>query len=132
MGCLIISLHAFFRIMAANYIGAFCLTNLLLPLLRNSPVPSQIVNVTLDRKCLSCLWRFKVELVNALFWTCLGLIGGTLQGIKYLVLTVTWIYLEYTFSVERGTRTMNSSALSHNSKLAHEPWTTSCNLFMQS
>uniref|UniRef100_A0A7N2N7F2 Uncharacterized protein n=1 Tax=Quercus lobata TaxID=97700 RepID=A0A7N2N7F2_QUELO len=29
-------------------------------------------------------------------------------------------------------RTINSSALSHNSKLAHEPWTTSYNLFMQS
>ncbi|KAL0016193.1 hypothetical protein SO802_003262 [Lithocarpus litseifolius] len=29
-------------------------------------------------------------------------------------------------------RTINSSALSHNSKLAHELWTTSCSLFMQS
>ena len=35
-----------FRMMATNYIGAFCLTKLLLPLLRNSPVPSRIVNVT--------------------------------------------------------------------------------------
>ncbi|KAK4761484.1 hypothetical protein SAY87_029368 [Trapa incisa] len=32
--------------MATNYIGAFCLTQLLLPLLINSPVPSRIVNVT--------------------------------------------------------------------------------------
>ncbi|KAJ0048028.1 hypothetical protein Pint_14949 [Pistacia integerrima] len=34
------------RMMSANYIGAFSLTKLLLPLLRNSPVPSRIVNVT--------------------------------------------------------------------------------------
>lgn len=29
-----------------NYIGAFVLTNILLPLLKNSPVPSRVVNVT--------------------------------------------------------------------------------------
>ena len=29
-------------------------------------------------------------------------------------------------------RTINSSALLQNSKFAHEPWTTSYNLFMQS
>lgn len=34
------------QMMETNYIGAFCLTNLLLPLLRNSPIPSRIVNVT--------------------------------------------------------------------------------------
>lgn len=34
------------RMMATNYIGAFCLTKLLLPLLTNSPVPSRIVNVS--------------------------------------------------------------------------------------
>ena len=35
-----------FRMMATNYIGAFCLTKLLLPLLSNSPVPSRIMNVS--------------------------------------------------------------------------------------
>ncbi|XP_038687413.1 short-chain dehydrogenase TIC 32, chloroplastic-like isoform X2 [Tripterygium wilfordii] len=34
------------QMMATNYIGAFSLTKLLLPLLSNSPVPSRIVNVT--------------------------------------------------------------------------------------
>ncbi|KAK1417736.1 hypothetical protein QVD17_26870 [Tagetes erecta] len=34
------------RMMGTNYIGAFSLTTVLLPLLKNSPVPSRIVNVT--------------------------------------------------------------------------------------
>lgn len=34
------------RMMGTNYVGAFVLTNLLLPLLQNSVVPSRIVNVT--------------------------------------------------------------------------------------
>ncbi|KAK9266904.1 hypothetical protein L1049_027163 [Liquidambar formosana] len=38
--------EGFDQMMGTNYIGAFCLTKLLLPLLRNSPVPSRIVNVT--------------------------------------------------------------------------------------
>ncbi|KAJ4797875.1 NAD(P)-binding Rossmann-fold superfamily protein [Rhynchospora pubera] len=36
----------FDEMMATNYIGAFVLTNLLMPLLKNSPVPSRVVNVT--------------------------------------------------------------------------------------
>nr|GMD63181.1 dehydrogenase/reductase SDR family member on chromosome X-like isoform X1 [Ipomoea batatas] len=34
------------KIMATNYVGAFCLTKILLPLLQNSPIPSRVVNVT--------------------------------------------------------------------------------------
>ncbi|XP_073303697.1 uncharacterized protein [Primulina huaijiensis] len=34
------------QMMAINYIGAFCLTKVLLPLLENSPVPSRVVNVS--------------------------------------------------------------------------------------
>ncbi|ESQ36105.1 hypothetical protein EUTSA_v10007998mg [Eutrema salsugineum] len=40
------TVEGFDRMIATNYIGAFCLTKLLLPLLRNSPVPSRVVNVT--------------------------------------------------------------------------------------
>ncbi|XP_078178781.1 NAD(P)-binding Rossmann-fold superfamily protein [Carex rostrata] len=36
----------FDEMMEVNYIGAFVLTNLLMPLLKNSPVPSRVVNVT--------------------------------------------------------------------------------------
>ncbi|CAL5441857.1 unnamed protein product [Camellia sinensis] len=34
------------QMMGTNYIGAFSLTKVLLPLLENSPVPARIVNVT--------------------------------------------------------------------------------------
>ncbi|KAG8365592.1 hypothetical protein BUALT_Bualt18G0121800 [Buddleja alternifolia] len=34
------------EMLATNYIGAFCLTKILLPLLENSPIPSRVVNVT--------------------------------------------------------------------------------------
>ncbi|XP_020551295.1 dehydrogenase/reductase SDR family member on chromosome X-like isoform X2 [Sesamum indicum] len=34
------------EMLATNYIGAFCVTKVLLPLLENSPVPSRVVNVT--------------------------------------------------------------------------------------
>ncbi|KAL8144082.1 hypothetical protein V2J09_017114 [Rumex salicifolius] len=34
------------EMMATNYVGAFCLSKLLLPLLKNSHVPARIVNVT--------------------------------------------------------------------------------------
>lgn len=35
-----------FRVMQTNYIGPFILTSILLPLLKNSPVPSRVVNLT--------------------------------------------------------------------------------------
>ncbi|XP_058195373.1 uncharacterized protein LOC131311809 [Rhododendron vialii] len=38
--------EGFDQIMGTNYLGAFSLTKVLLPLLENSPVPSRIVNVT--------------------------------------------------------------------------------------
>lgn len=34
------------RMLATNYVGAFCLTKVLLPLLKNSPIASRVVNVT--------------------------------------------------------------------------------------
>ncbi|CAN8257208.1 unnamed protein product [Cochlearia groenlandica] len=40
------TVEGFDRMIATNYIGAFSLTKLLLPLLRNSLVPSRVVNVT--------------------------------------------------------------------------------------
>uniref|UniRef100_A0A803QYT8 Uncharacterized protein n=1 Tax=Cannabis sativa TaxID=3483 RepID=A0A803QYT8_CANSA len=41
-----LTVEGYDEVMATNYIGAFCLTKLLLPLLKNSPIPSRIVNVT--------------------------------------------------------------------------------------
>ncbi|GAB2291319.1 hypothetical protein Dimus_025577 [Dionaea muscipula] len=41
-----ITTDALDEMMATNYVGAFCLTKVLLPLLMDSPVPSRVVNVT--------------------------------------------------------------------------------------
>ncbi|KAH7650882.1 Protochlorophyllide reductase protein [Dioscorea alata] len=47
-------LSCYSRMMQTNFIGAFVLTNLLLPLLKFSPVPSKIVNVTsFTHRCIS-------------------------------------------------------------------------------
>ncbi|KAK9986417.1 hypothetical protein SO802_031368 [Lithocarpus litseifolius] len=190
------------QMMATNYIGAFCLTKLLLPLFRNSPVPSRIVNVTsfthrnvfnmqVDKETVSgncfsrtkpypcariyensklCLLLFSYELHRQLSLmekshrvsviavdpgvvetnimrevpSCLSCVAFTVlkllsllqspeKGIRSVLdaaLAPPDISGVYLFG-GKG-RTANSSALSHNSKLAQELWTTSCDLFLQS
>ncbi|RWR72487.1 dehydrogenase/reductase SDR family member on chromosome X [Cinnamomum micranthum f. kanehirae] len=49
-----VTAEGFDQMMATNYIGPFALTSLLLPLLKNSPSPSRIVNVTsFTHRCVS-------------------------------------------------------------------------------
>ncbi|KAH9752369.1 hypothetical protein KPL71_014659 [Citrus sinensis] len=189
------------QMMSTNYIGAFFLTKLLLPLLKNSPVPSRIVNVTsfthrnvfnaqvnnetitgkffLRSKCYPCariyeysklcLLIFSYELhrnlgldksrhvsviaadpgvvktnimrevpsfLSLMAFTVLKLLG-LLQSPEKGINSVLDAALAppetsgvYFFG-GKG-RTVNSSALSFNSKLAGELWTTSCNLFINS
>ncbi|KAL0321338.1 UNVERIFIED_CONTAM: Short-chain dehydrogenase, chloroplastic [Sesamum radiatum] len=50
------------QMLATNYIGAFCVTKVLLPLLENSPVPSRVVNVTSFTHWNVCLLLFSYEL----------------------------------------------------------------------
>ncbi|XP_071922080.1 uncharacterized protein [Coffea arabica] len=50
------------EMMATNYIGAFCLTKVLMPLLENSPVPSRVINVTSFTHRNVCLLLFSYEL----------------------------------------------------------------------
>ncbi|KAE8685787.1 Detected protein of confused Function [Hibiscus syriacus] len=47
------------QMMGTNYIGAFCLTKFLLPLLKRSPIPSRIVNVTSFTH--RCVFDLKVD-----------------------------------------------------------------------
>lgn len=190
------------QMMATNYIGAFCLTKLLLPLLTNSPIPSRIVNVTsfthrnvfnmqMDEETVSgrcflrskryplahiyensklCLLLFSYELhrqldlmekshqvsVIAVDPGCvetkimreipaylshaafavlklLGLLQSPEEGISSILdaaLAPPDISGVYFFG-GKG-RTLNSSALSQNTRVAKELWTTSSTLFLQS
>ncbi|KAG6636372.1 dehydrogenase/reductase SDR family member on chromosome X-like isoform X3 [Carya illinoinensis] len=190
------------QMMATNYIGAFCLAKLLLPLLTNSPVPSRIVNVTsfthrsvfnmqVDKETVTgkcflrpkqypcariyensklCLLLFSYELhrqlglmekphqvsviaadpgvvqtnimrevppclshVAFMVLKLLGLLQSPEKGISSIIDAAlappdkSGVY----FFGGKG-RTLNSSVLSHNTKLAQELWTTSCDLFLQS
>ncbi|KAL6954562.1 hypothetical protein U1Q18_046273 [Sarracenia purpurea var. burkii] len=189
------------QMMGTNYIGAFCLTKILLPLLENSPVPSRIVNVAsfthrtlsdilVDKETVSgkhfsrlkkypyahiyeysklCLLLFSYELHRqfgaigkshqvsvmavdpgavktnimrevptlishvALFvLNILGLLRLPENGVRSIIdaaLTPPEISGVYFFG--GNGRTINSSALSYNTKLAKELWATSCDLFQE-
>ncbi|GFP94893.1 dehydrogenase/reductase sdr family member on chromosome x [Phtheirospermum japonicum] len=54
------------QMMGTNYIGPFCLTKLLLPLLKNSPVPSRVVNVTSFTHRNVCCMRADRETVSGM------------------------------------------------------------------
>ncbi|XP_021690273.2 uncharacterized protein LOC110671948 isoform X2 [Hevea brasiliensis] len=194
-----LTVEGYDQMMAANYIGAFSLTKFLLPLLRNSPVGSRIVNVTsfthrsvfsmqVDKetvagKCFSksklypyahiyehsklCILLFSYQLhrqlllmdkscrvsVNAadpgavqtnimreipsclshvtfVLLKLLGLLQSPNNGVSSILDAAlappetSGVY----FFGGKG-RTLNSSALSHDIRLAEKLWTTSCNLF---
>ncbi|CAA7018151.1 unnamed protein product [Microthlaspi erraticum] len=55
------------RMMATNYIGPFCLTKLLLPLLKNSSVPSRVVNVTSFTHRYASLRKFDKDSVTGVY-----------------------------------------------------------------
>ncbi|KAI5605980.1 hypothetical protein BDE02_01G389300 [Populus trichocarpa] len=190
------------QMMGTNYIGAFSLTKLLLPLLKNSPIGSRIVNVTsfthrnlfnvqIDKetvvgKCLSrskqypfshiyefsklCLLMFSYELHRQLHLTdesckvsviaadpgavetnimrelpsyisrvtfialnLLGLLQSPEEGASSVIdaaLAPPEISGVYFFG-GKG-RTLNSSALSHNIRLAEKLWRSSSDLFLES
>ncbi|EOA21336.1 hypothetical protein CARUB_v10001696mg [Capsella rubella] len=56
--------EGFDRMIATNYVGAFSLTKLLLPLLRNSHVPSRVVNVTSFTHRAAFAGRFDMDSVT--------------------------------------------------------------------
>ncbi|EOY06868.1 Rossmann-fold NAD(P)-binding domain-containing protein isoform 2 [Theobroma cacao] len=189
------------QMLGTNYIGAFCLTTFLLPLLKRSPVPSRIVNVTsfthrnvfdvqVDQESVSgaCFLRsgqypfariyeysklylllFSYELHQQLglmdkpchvsvtaadpgvvktnimrevpsrlsqlafeVLKLLGLLQSPENGVSSILDAAlappeaSGVY----FFGGKG-RTLNSSPLSHNIKLAKELWTTSYSLFLE-
>ncbi|KAM7260892.1 hypothetical protein ACFE04_026367 [Oxalis oulophora] len=89
------SQQGFDQVMATNYFGPFSLTNILLPFLGNSPVPSRIVNVTsfthrsvshvhvdtdvVSGKCFTRLKRYPCAHVYAFSKLCLILFSYELH-----------------------------------------------------
>ncbi|KAL4588722.1 hypothetical protein LXL04_001617 [Taraxacum kok-saghyz] len=55
--------------MGTNYIGPFCLTQVLLPFLKNSPIPSRIVNVTSFTHRIVSSFRADKETVSGNFYS---------------------------------------------------------------
>ncbi|XP_059306122.1 uncharacterized protein LOC132057509 isoform X3 [Lycium ferocissimum] len=133
------------QMMSTNYIGPFCLTKLLLPLLEQSPVPSRVVNVTsfthrngsaadpgavktnIMREIPSCLSWFAFYILNLL-----GLLQSPEVGIDSVLDAVhappetSGVY----FFGGNG-RTLRSSRLSYNSKLAKDLWDDSSQIFLE-
>ncbi|XP_030472142.1 short-chain dehydrogenase TIC 32, chloroplastic-like isoform X2 [Syzygium oleosum] len=195
-----ITAEGFDEMMATNYMGAFFLTKHLLPLLRNSLVPSRIVNLTsfthrsvrgmmFDKESVTgkssfrmkqypcariygysklCLLLFSYELHRRLRSesSCHVSIVAVDPGVvKTSIMREVPPYLSYTafavltamglldspesavnsildaalaspeisgvyFFGGKG-RTINSSSLSYDAKLARELWATSCDLFLE-
>ncbi|KAH6826200.1 Rossmann-fold superfamily protein [Perilla frutescens var. hirtella] len=187
------------QMLATNYVGAFCLTKVLLPLLENSPIPSRVVNVTsfthrnvscrqADKETVSgkfflkskdypyaciyeysklCILLFSYELhrkvglmkksqhlsvvaadpgavqtnimreipssVSTMAFTAMKLLGvlqssetgvGAIIDAALAPPEVSGVY----FFGGKG-RSLNSSALSYDAKLAKDLWDASCTLF---
>ncbi|XP_057789822.1 uncharacterized protein LOC131006673 isoform X5 [Salvia miltiorrhiza] len=155
------------EMLATNYIGAFCLTKVLLPLLESSPVPCRVVNVTSFTHRNVCILLFSYELhrkvglmkksqhlsivaadpgavqtnimreipspVSTMAFAAMKLLGvlqSSKTGVSAIVDAalappdVSGVY----FFGGKG-RSLNSSALSYDAKLAKDLWDASCNLF---
>ncbi|XAR70515.1 NADP-retinol dehydrogenase [Bertholletia excelsa] len=189
------------RMMFTNYVGAFSLTKVLLPLLENSPIPSRIVNVTsfthrsasciqVDKKSVSgkpftglrrypfahvyqysklCLLLFSYELhhqLGAMGKSCqvsvmaadpgavktnlmrevptcishvaffvlkhMGLLQSPENGINSILdAALAPPEMSGVYFFGGNGRTVRSSALSYDTKLAKELWATSCDLFQE-
>ncbi|CAL5436819.1 unnamed protein product [Camellia sinensis] len=184
------------QMMGTNYIGAFSLTKVLLPLLENSPVPARIVNVTSFTHRSggqgNCFWKVFFAQIYEYSKLCLllfsyelhrnsGVIRKSHQNNVWVILSGEKVPLtgppfkliihmgpppswmtpkpgsnEMHHSSSPGEkqeplalprvvskeisgvyffggngRTVNSSALSYDTKLAKELWDTSCDLFLE-
>ncbi|KAK6133568.1 hypothetical protein DH2020_032697 [Rehmannia glutinosa] len=121
------------QMLATNYIGAFCLTKVLLPLLENSPVPSRVVNVTSFTHWNGRLTE-KLSLGSMAFLVLrlLGLLQSSETGVCSIIdaaLAPPEVSGVYFFG--GNGRSLNSSALSYDARLAKDLWDTSCNLFQE-
>ncbi|KAL6006114.1 hypothetical protein ACLOJK_040160 [Asimina triloba] len=140
------------QMMGTNYIGAFTLTNLLLPLLKNSSMPSRIVNMQLDEKTVSGkhlkhLSRptaadpgvVKTAIMREVPWNVSQIAFSVLRFLKLLQSPEKGIdsIIDAAFAPQEASgqyffggkgRTMKSSPLSYDAELAKKLWATSSEL----
>ncbi|GER48892.1 NAD(P)-binding Rossmann-fold superfamily protein [Striga asiatica] len=148
------------EMLATNYMGAFCLTKILLPLLQNSPVPSRVVNLTSFTHRNVCCMQANRETISGksfvksksypyaqiyeyskcLTWKLIRLLifQKYLNAITIPPLRVQFVKQENGYDEVSGVyffggngRCLQSSRLSYNSRLAKDLWATSCNLFQE-
>ncbi|KFK25831.1 hypothetical protein AALP_AA8G167600 [Arabis alpina] len=67
-----LTIEGYDRMIATNYIGAFSLTKLLLPLLKNSSVPSRVVNVSSFTHLYAPLRKFDKDSVTGVYFSRLN------------------------------------------------------------
>jgi NAD(P)-dependent dehydrogenase (short-subunit alcohol dehydrogenase family) len=71
---------ATFRMMQTNYVGPFMLTSILLPLLKNSRVPSRVVNLTSFTHRCGKFGVLLLKIIHKLYELSLSL-GQTIVGL---------------------------------------------------
>ncbi|GFQ06350.1 dehydrogenase/reductase sdr family member on chromosome x [Phtheirospermum japonicum] len=113
------------QMMGTNYIGPFCLTKLLLPLLENSPVPSRVVNVTSFTHRNVCCMRADRETVSGMCF-----MKSKCYPYAHIYECSKLCLLLFSYELHRQVGLMEISR--HVSVvLAKDLWATSCNLFQE-
>ncbi|ESQ41576.1 hypothetical protein EUTSA_v10013899mg [Eutrema salsugineum] len=109
------------RMLVTNYVGPFCLTKILLPLLKNSYVPSRVVNVASFAHRYASIRKFDKDSVNGVYTSTLNKYPFA-RAYEYSKLCI----LIFTYEMHRRLRLTDDSH--HVSAIAADPGFAKTNL----